>query len=96
MDGRNTRNCSWRFTSRRKANAGKRSAKPTSDGCGAWYDANPKRERGFERPPRLRFGLVSHTIRFMDAAFLAELDRLGPGRPYAPFDLARARAYCRR
>lgn len=32
----------------------------------------------------------------MDAAFLAELDRLGPGRPYAPFDLARAQAYCRR
>jgi squalene synthase HpnC len=32
----------------------------------------------------------------MNAAFLAELDRLGPGRPYAPFDLARAQAYCRR
>jgi squalene synthase HpnC len=32
----------------------------------------------------------------MDAAFLAELDRLGPGRSYAPFDLTRARAYCRR
>ncbi len=32
----------------------------------------------------------------MDSAFLAELDRLGPGRLYAPFDLARARAYCRR
>ncbi len=32
----------------------------------------------------------------MDAAFAAELERLGPGRPHAPFDLARARAYCRR
>jgi squalene synthase HpnC len=32
----------------------------------------------------------------MDAAFAAELERLGPGRPYAPFDLPRARAYCRR
>ena len=32
----------------------------------------------------------------MNAAFAAELDRLGPGRPHAPFDLPRARAYCRR
>jgi squalene synthase HpnC len=32
----------------------------------------------------------------MDAAFTAELERLGPGRPHAPFDLAHARAYCRR
>ena len=32
----------------------------------------------------------------MDAAFAAELDRFGPGRPQAPFDLPRARAYCRR
>ena len=32
----------------------------------------------------------------MDAAFIAELERLGPGRPHAPFDLSRARAYCRR
>ena len=32
----------------------------------------------------------------MDAAFAAELERLGPGRPHAPFDLARASAYCRR
>ena len=32
----------------------------------------------------------------MSAAFAAELDRLGPGRPHAPFDLPRARAYCRR
>ena len=32
----------------------------------------------------------------MDSAFAAELDRLGPGRPHAPFDLSRARAYCRR
>jgi squalene synthase HpnC len=32
----------------------------------------------------------------MDSAFAAELERLGPGRPHAPFDLARARAYCRR
>ncbi len=32
----------------------------------------------------------------MNAAFLAELDRLGPGRPYAPFDLSQAQAYCRR
>jgi squalene synthase HpnC len=32
----------------------------------------------------------------MDSPFIAELDRLGPGRSYAPFDLARAQAYCRR
>ena len=32
----------------------------------------------------------------MNAAFAAELDRLGPGRSHAPFDLPRARAYCRR
>ena len=32
----------------------------------------------------------------MNAAFAAELARLGPGRPHAPFDLPRARAYCRR
>ena len=32
----------------------------------------------------------------MNAAFAAELDRLGPGRPHAPFDLPRAHAYCRR
>ncbi len=32
----------------------------------------------------------------MSAAFAAELDRLGPGRPHSPFDLAGARAYCRR
>ncbi len=35
-------------------------------------------------------------MRPMDSAFAAELERLGPGRPHAPFDLARARAYCRR
>ena len=32
----------------------------------------------------------------MDTAFAVELERLGPGRPHAPFDLGRARAYCRR
>ena len=32
----------------------------------------------------------------MDAAFVAELERLGPGRPHASYDLARARVYCRR
>ena len=32
----------------------------------------------------------------MASAFAAELDRFGPGQPYAPFDLPRARAYCRR
>jgi squalene synthase HpnC len=32
----------------------------------------------------------------MNAAFAVELERLGPGRPHAPFDLPRARAYCRR
>jgi squalene synthase HpnC len=32
----------------------------------------------------------------MDATFAADLERLGPGRPHAPFDLAKAQAYCRR
>jgi squalene synthase HpnC len=30
------------------------------------------------------------------ADFAADLERFGPGRRYAPFDLARAQAYCRR
>ncbi|HVS34420.1 MAG TPA: squalene synthase HpnC, partial [Gemmataceae bacterium] len=32
----------------------------------------------------------------MNAAFAVELDHFGPGRSHAPFDLPRARAYCRR